>query len=73
MRAMIVSILVPDDWSVSDVCSSCNIGIKEYAQREGKQIRAIDYNSMVIEKFTLANPDGEALPASSTTDDNIPF
>ena len=72
MRAMIVSILVPDDWSVSDVCSSCNIGIKEYAQREGKQIRAIDYNSMVIEKFTLANL-GESLPASATTDDNIPF
>jgi hypothetical protein len=63
MRAMIVTILVPDDWSVTDVCTSCNIGIKAYAEKEGKTLRVIDYNSMVIEKFTLANPSDAAYPA----------
>lgn len=54
MRAMIVTVLVPDDWEPTDVCSSFNIGIKVYAEREGKELQAVDYNVMVIDKFKLA-------------------
>jgi hypothetical protein len=54
MRAMIVSILVPDDWSTTDVCSACHIGIRKHAEKEGKYLSAMDYNAMVIDKFKLA-------------------
>jgi hypothetical protein len=58
MRAMIVTILIPDDWTTSDVCTACNIGIRSHAENEGKQLRAIDYNCMVIDRFQIDRKEG---------------
>jgi hypothetical protein len=59
MKAFVVTILVPADWTKTDVVSSCNIGLQQWAEKQRqKPLTAMDYNVVAHTEFKL---DREAL------------
>ena len=57
MKAIIVTVLTPDDWTKSDVITAFNIGIKAYAEKQGFKLNAIDYNAHAIAELNLRDRD----------------
>jgi hypothetical protein len=58
MKAFVITVLVPADWTKTDVVSSCNIGLQTWAKEQQKPLTAMDYNVMAHTEFKL---DREAL------------
>jgi hypothetical protein len=53
MKAFVVTILVPDEWSKNDVIVSCNIGIRKYAEESERELKGTDYHTMCHEELKL--------------------
>lgn len=58
MRAFILSVIAPNDWTPEDVVISCNIGMKSHAKTQEKDIHSsICTHAKVIDSFDLKRQD----------------
>ena len=59
MKAFITTIIVPNDWMPTDICTAVNIGIRKHSEDTDKpNIRnSIAHSVTVIDKFELKRQD----------------
>jgi hypothetical protein len=58
VKAFIVTVIAPNDWSPTDIVVSCNIGMREHAKTQGKNIHSsICTSASVSESFDLKRQD----------------
>lgn len=56
MKAFIVEVTVPDDWTKADIASASNTGVRVWAESQRRPITALEYNSMVLTELKLDKP-----------------
>jgi hypothetical protein len=57
MKAFIVTVITPNDWSVPDIVISMNMGMKKHAEVQNKDLSGIFHSVTVSESFDLKRQD----------------
>lgn len=56
MKAFIVTVIAPDDWAKQDVLIAMNMGMRQHADAQRKDLSGISHHVEVKEEFKLAAP-----------------
>lgn len=56
MKAFIVTVIAPDDWRKTDVLCSMNMGMRDHAKTQNKDLSGIQHSVTIAEEFDLAKP-----------------
>jgi hypothetical protein len=56
MKAFIVTVIAPDDWGKTDVLCSMNMGMRDWAKSQTKDLSGIQHSVTIAEEFNLAKP-----------------
>jgi hypothetical protein len=57
MKAFVCTVVIPNDWTATDVVTAINLGIRQQANETGKELPGISYSAMVQTSFDLKRQD----------------
>lgn len=53
MKAFVVTVIVPDDWGKTDILCSMNMGMRDWAKTQNKDLGGISHSVTIAEEFEL--------------------
>jgi hypothetical protein len=57
MKAFVVTVLAPDDWTKTDIVTSMHMGMKSLARDKDRDLQSLDYHAMCHTDFKLKDRD----------------